>query len=61
MPKFSFEKMHRNHKWAFLDGFLCGVAVMYYGRLFYKDYQEDKAFRESAVRIEVPTQTETTN
>lgn len=29
MSKFSFENLHRNHKWAFIDGLLCGAAIAY--------------------------------
>lgn len=27
---FDFEKLHKNHKWAFVDGLLCGLAIAWY-------------------------------
>ena len=28
----SFEDLHPNHKWAFIDGLLCGVILTYFFR-----------------------------
>jgi hypothetical protein len=36
----SFENVHRNHKFAFLDGLLCGVVLALMGRAFRDDLHE---------------------
>jgi hypothetical protein len=41
-PMFNFETLHKNHKMAFLDGFLCGVGTAYIAYTLYKDYREMK-------------------
>lgn len=50
---FDFEKLHKNHKLAFLDGMLCGIAVAVMARQFYNDYREmreNKALMEESKR-----------
>ena len=41
---FNFETLHKNHKYAFLDGLLCGMMLAWMANSFYKDYQEDEAY-----------------
>lgn len=31
----SFENIHKNHKWAFVDGMLCGIVLAWIGKLWY--------------------------
>jgi hypothetical protein len=31
----SFENIHKNHKWAFVDGLLCGIVLAWIGKLWY--------------------------
>jgi len=42
MRKFSFEDLHANHKWAFADGFLCGIVFTIIGYQFYRDYRDER-------------------
>lgn len=56
MPKLKIRNFHRNRKLAFLDGILCGIVVVYYGRLIYQQIQEEKIERESAKEFETATQ-----
>lgn len=37
MPKFSFENLHKNKKFAFADGLLCGLFVAWIVRIIYKE------------------------
>lgn len=40
-----FEDLHPNHKYAYLDGFLCGIVVAYLANSFYTDYRESQDFK----------------
>lgn len=40
MKKFDFENIHRNKKWAFIDGLITGALITYY---VYKARQEFKS------------------
>lgn len=44
--KFSFENIHRNKKWAFLDGLLCGVASAGFAFYIWKDNFNDESYRK---------------
>jgi hypothetical protein len=48
MKNFSFENLHPNHKFAFLDGFLCGLLVAKVGYDIYQDVQEDRKWKKLA-------------
>lgn len=39
---FDFEKLHRNHKFAYLDGLLCGIVITVMAKQFYDDYKDMK-------------------
>jgi hypothetical protein len=41
----NFENIHKNHKLAYLDGLLCGVALTIIVNGFVKDYREMKLAR----------------
>lgn len=43
---FDFEKLHPNHKFAFLDGFLCGVVIVIIVHSAVKDRFAEKDFRK---------------
>lgn len=51
---FDFEKLHPNHKFAFLDGFLCGLVIAYMANGFYKDYKEARV-RKAVVETTTPS------
>lgn len=38
----SFENLHANHKWAFIDGLLTGVVLTLMAKAFRKDYETYK-------------------
>lgn len=38
----AFETLHKNHKLAYLDGFLCGLAVYHYTAKAVKQHLEYK-------------------
>lgn len=42
---FDFEKLHPNHKWAFLDGFLSGALTAALAYQFYKDWREQQEWK----------------
>jgi len=46
--KFDFETLHPNHKFAFLDGFLCGAMAAY---LVYRIVEDNKSFAKPALKI----------
>lgn len=37
---FNFENIHKNKKWAYTDGFLCGLAIAYFAWLIKQDIDE---------------------
>lgn len=37
MRKHSFENLRPNHKWAFIDGLLCGLSVSFFYWLAKRD------------------------
>lgn len=37
MSRFNFEDIHKNKKFAFADGLLCGLVVAWIVRIFYKE------------------------
>ena len=39
----AFENLHPNHKYAYLDGFLCGIVVAIIVKQYVNDYREMKA------------------
>lgn len=41
-----FENMHKNKKYAFLDGLLTGIISAYLGKMIWSSYQEDRALRK---------------
>lgn len=43
-----FERLHPNKKYAFLDGFLCGLVVAKLAYDFYQDFEEDRLRRKRA-------------
>lgn len=43
MRKHSFENLHKNHKWAFLDGLLSGLVLALMANAFRKDYETYKS------------------
>lgn len=45
---FDFETIHKNHKLAYLDGLLCGVAITAIGMQIYKDLKESRALERLA-------------
>ena len=45
----NFENIHKNKKWAFVDGFLTALVVVFYTRVFKKQYDE---YRSSKAMLE---------
>jgi len=43
-----FELLHRNHKLAYLDGFLCGIATYHIVTKLAQNYSEFKAQQRAA-------------
>lgn len=44
--KFSFENIHKNKKWAFLDGLLCGLVSAGFAFYIWKDEFNDESDRK---------------
>ena len=61
MRKFSFEDMHPNHKWAFLDGFLCGLVAAWCSYEFYRDYREMRSLELKCCHKHEPKPDNTTD
>lgn len=40
--KFSFEDLHKNHKYAFADGLLTGILLTVIGMAIYKQIKEER-------------------
>lgn len=57
---FDFEKLHKNHKLAYLDGVLCGIVGMIIAKQFYNDYREYKANEKFRLECIAEKNTETT-
>lgn len=47
-----FEELHPNHKYAYLDGFLCGIVIAYLAKSFHNDYLEGQEFKRRVKEAE---------
>jgi hypothetical protein len=45
---FNFEKIHKNHKLAYLDGLLTGAVLTYIGVTMLKEIKETRALNRLA-------------